>query len=67
MSVKVRHLTEKQVKPGLYLTDETCLFRVVDVVYGTVELEDCSKPDGYLAFIPVPEVCRSMRLVRPAE
>lgn len=53
------------VRVGCYLEDGERLYRVIDVVELQVELEDCLRPDGLPQWLPVGEVVRTMRVVRP--
>lgn len=72
MGVLRTGLREQDVKEGLYLTDISedpkgrGLYRVLDAAHSLVLLEDCSSDAAPALSMGVVEVCRRMRLVRPA-
>lgn len=52
------------IRKGVYLSDGTSLYRVLEVLELSVELENCMVPSGLPQWMPVREVLKTMTLVR---
>ena len=58
--------SDERLTKGVYLTDGEALYRVLEVVELSVELENCMVPLGLPLWMPVGEVLQRLRLVRAA-
>lgn len=56
---------DDRLSKGCYLSDGERLYRVLEVVELSVELENCMVPDSIPQWMPVREVLSTMKLVVP--